>query len=569
MTLLIGLLLVVPVIMTEVSEESNYFDHHKLGNYLVLDVLPEAEQDDLVDVIISGEFEGIENSILQLESLYGNLNIGKKYRTLNGFKAFVTRNQIESLVLEKDVKSIISSNAPLETQIDDAISESNIDDLYSSPYSLDGSGITVAIIDSGCDVDHESFDDDQIVAFVDVTTGEVFTPPITGYDNGPTGHGTSMASIVAGTGAHEGVAPGAELVIICMWNSTGVGSAESFLNACDWIAVHKDDYGTDGIDIVSISLSDVRNPRSAHSADPYASAVDSLVEDEGLICITTAGSFSTSPRPIRTPGTAQYSITVGNVQDPQEGGWAKYYESREGPSDYSDTTPEGYYKPDIMAPGHNILCAEAGGDHNNYDEVGGTSPSTAFVAGVVALLLQADPTLADDSDYDGNPDVKQLLWASAVDVPGDIEHGFDNSYGCGRVDGLEIMDFLDTDISTTRQTAPTVFSGYPLGSYARYDEPLWRIDPVSKEDWYKVVVYGGHIITVEVMCDPDLMVEVRLYDNYLKVREDESIGRGDDCAVAYSAGSTKTYYIRIKLVGINGVQGWPGDWYDIHIGLDS
>jgi len=80
---------------------------------------------------------------------------------------------------------------------------------------------------------------------------------------------------------------------------------------------------------------------------------------------------------------------------------------------------------------------------------------------------------------------------------------------------------------------------------------------------------GILLITVEVMCDPDLWVEIRLYDNYLKVREDESTDRGVDCYLTYSAGSTKTYYVRIKLAGINGVQGWPGDWYDIHIDIQS
>ncbi len=93
------------------------------------------------------------------------------------------------------------------------------------------------------------------------------------------------------------------------------------------------------------------------------------------------------------------------------------------------------------------------------------------------------------------------------------------------------------------------------------------LDSTSDEDWYKIVIYGENAIYVEVVADPDLMVEVRLYVNYLKVDEDTSTSRGDDCSVSYSKGSTTTYYVRVKLVGSYTAQGHPGDWYDISIDI--
>ena len=57
------------------------------------------------------------------------------------------------------------------------------------------------------------------------------------------------------------------------------------------------------------------------------------------------------------------------------------------------------------------------------------------------------------------------------------------------------------------------------------------------------------------------------YFDILKVDEDTSTLRGDDCSVSCSRGSTTTYYVRVKLVGSYTVQGHPGDWYDISIDI--
>ncbi|MHA1928958.1 MAG: S8 family serine peptidase [Candidatus Thorarchaeota archaeon] len=557
----------------ELDEQQYSFTHHKIGPKL-LTQMNEGDDDILIDSIISIEKGNFTNAKSQLGALYGDLNIVREFINLEKMEVKITRHQIEGIVTEKSVSSINWAGYLFETCIEDSVIACNTDDLWYSPYNLDGTGVTVAVIDTGCDTSHEVFSDGQIEAFVDVTTTPVYLDdgaPISGYDRAEPSdsHGTAMASIIAGDGDYTGVAPGVNLVIVCVMNSSRFMNISSVLAGLDWIIDNKAEYS---IDVVSASISILAadGANEDYDEDPWAEDFDDLVTEEGLVVVAAAANIKSGPYNIvRSPGLAQYVITVGSLTDPAVGPMERKSTSCYGPAPFTDTSPANYYKPDIMAPGEDIMCAEAGGDHDAYEEISGTSPATAFVAGLVALLLEYDDSLAYDSDYDNNPDVKQLLWASAVDISGDSTQGFDIYHGCGRVDGLEIMDFLDTDISTNRLYAPTVLSGGPPTSYVRYDEPMWRIDPMSKEDWYKVVVTGAHSIDVWIICDFDLMVEVRLYDNYLKVDEDESITRGDDCSVYYSTGVGKTYYIRVKLAGTNDVQGWPGDWYDIHIYVDS
>src|SRR5437867_7452457 len=88
--------------------------------------------------------------------------------------------------------------------------------------NLDGSGVTIAILDSGIDARHKSFSSTGKIKYSKDFTGENRT-------DDPWGHGTHVAAIAAGdgaptSGAYEGIAPGANLVNLRVLNSDGVGT---------------------------------------------------------------------------------------------------------------------------------------------------------------------------------------------------------------------------------------------------------------------------------------------------------------------------------------------------------
>src|SRR5207237_7506460 len=102
---------------------------------------------------------------------------------------------------------------------------------------------------------------------------------------------------------------------------------------------------------------------------------------------------------------------------PARGGFALWTTSGRGP------TADGRVKPDLVAPGYQIMAAKAG-TTAEYMPLTGSSMATPFVAGVCALMLGANPDLTP-------ADVKQILKDTAVDF-GPL--GEDIDYGAGRLD---------------------------------------------------------------------------------------------------------------------------------------
>ena len=131
------------------------------------------------------------------------------------------------------------------------------------------------------------------------------------------------------------------------------------------------------------------------------------------------------PASVSYPGDSVKAITVGSVNDDHS---REIYSSR-GP------TGDGRLKPDVMAPGGAIMSAQAGSG-DGYVSYSGTSMATPHVAGVAALMLQANPNVSPTSSTDY---VKQILReTSDHKVPFDVDCGElftpNNCYGWGTVD---------------------------------------------------------------------------------------------------------------------------------------
>ncbi len=277
-----------------------------------------------------------------------------------------------------------------------------------------------------------------------------------------------------------------------------------------------------------------------------------LVETYGLVVVAAAGNDAGS-HTVHSPGTAKYVITAGAAHDPSSittDLWTHWSYSSQGPCD------DGRIKPDILAPGVSITGARYG-TSNLYTTDSGTSAACAFVAGLVALWLDKDYSLRfPPNDYHPHPRVKKLLMASATDMPRDYDPGLDNIHGAGRVDAQDEVNFYETDISASRDTAPLVLRFYQH-EYNRYNEPLWVEDPSSGADWYKIKCYQNLIISVEADGDPDLILRIQLYDyNGVFIKQSSA---GNWKFLSHTATYQGRYYVRIL------VQQYTGDYYDITI----
>ena len=247
-----------------------------------------------------------------------------------------------------------------------------------------GKEIKVAVIDTGVDVAHRDLEG-KIVETKDFT-GDGF--------GDATGHGTHVATTILGSGAasggrFRGVAFNAKLYagkVLYMKDGRGRGKGSWIVRAIGW-AVKND------VDVINLSLG---SKKPKHGRDTLSLAVNKAVDEGIVVCVAAGNSGRNGNSTIGAPGAAEKAITVGAV-DPDN---AIAVFSSQGPVEAE------YLKPDIVAPGVDIVAGLAAGfsyrgpSHTNkpdlaeelkesYTHKSGTSMATPICAGVCALMLEA------------------------------------------------------------------------------------------------------------------------------------------------------------------------------------
>jgi len=271
-----------------------------------------------------------------------------------------------------------------------------------SDLKIDGTGIVVGHLDTGIDAEHPALAG-KVLAFRDFTA-EPQTAP---YDD--QGHGTHTAGTIAGSDG-VGVAPGVKLRVGKVFDKNGGAEDAPLLQAMQWVM---DPDGVpetnDGPRLVSNSWgSDTTTDRT------FWDAVQAWVS-AGIVPVFAAGNNGPSGK-VGTP--AGYPNAWAVAATTKSDGLA--YFSSVGPSVWDGIT---LVKPDIAAPGQSVIsCAVGGGLVSNS----GTSMACPHVAGLVALIRQADPALTIDQ-------VRAVAESTAVDLG---NPGKDTKFGSGRFNAL-------------------------------------------------------------------------------------------------------------------------------------
>jgi serine protease AprX len=286
-----------------------------------------------------------------------------------------------------------------------------VQNLHSTGF--DGSGTTVAIIDTG-------------VADVPALDGVVIHQEniSSAPDEGDQfGHGTFVAGLV-----HE-TAPGAKIVSIKLSDGTGAVDVTQVLAALSWVIANKDTYS---IDVVNLSFGN-DSKQSAYSS-PLNYAVQK-VWDSGIVVVASAGNLGDQDGTVTKPGDDPLIISTGASDDrgttSRDDDTIPAFGSR-GP------TQDGLTKPDIVAPGTRVVSLRAPGSSadvsapqarigTDHFRGSGTSCAAPIVAGVAAIMLDADPGLDPDQ-------VKYGLRKTATAID-----GFPTASGKGTVRAMKAL----------------------------------------------------------------------------------------------------------------------------------
>lgn len=415
----------------------------------------------------------------------------------------IPRRNVEALLKLAFVQHV-SLDAGVEKSDLFTVPSSRADSAWQQ-YGVDGSGVGVAVVDSGVS---SAYDFNDLLLFSRVKVQANFVPGAVATDE--CGHGTHVAGIVGGNGSSSnlillytktfyGIAKNANIISVKVLDKYGHGTVSQVVSGIQWCVQNK---GTYNIRVLNLSLG---HPVSeSYTTDPLCQAVEQAWKS-GIVVVCAAGNegrlnasqtagapnegWGTNYGSIESPGNDPYVITVGATKtyDGQRAHDRIATYSGRGPSvgDY-------VLKPDIIAPGNHVISVE---DHstylvsafagtnlvpysyytltgsllhdnrptNQYFVLSGTSMATPVVSGAVALMLQKYPSLSPDT-------VKVRLMVPA-DKWCDPNGNYDPcTYGAGYLNIPASM--ASTLVATQYAMSPTLSesNGYV---YINQDSNIW------------------------------------------------------------------------------------------------
>lgn len=407
---------------------------------------------------------------LRAEASDGSLTLSV-VREYNGEPTFSSieigsQNELSSVLaeLEKDASVIAmepevmfraTSSATLSNSIvRTAVVPVDLVDLGTIESTNQGAGIITAVIDSGVDSRHVALAS-QVLNGVDYYDGvSTLTGGCTSFDAAtyprwqgdtnvkpnhagfgkfdPEGHGTHVAGIIAANGfGMTGVAPESKILPVRVLGADGSGDSTDVACGIKWAA-------DNGADIINMSLGSDIDSLAVNVAVKYALSKD-------VVVLAAAGNDG----PINSPSYPAATNTSASLDSP-----VTYDVIAVGATDSTGNiqafSNRGSYV-DFAAPGVDILstcmatpvfsdindlinsCDTKDGS-DRYESLSGTSMATPHVAGVVALIMSANPGISYQ-------DVTQTLINIAVDKG---EQGLDSAYGYG---------FIKAPAATTRNSS--------------------------------------------------------------------------------------------------------------------
>jgi serine protease AprX len=456
----------------------------------------------------------------------GGAAIKSKLHTIRAVTMRVPVSMLANLAKDPNVAYITPDRPVSMTWGNEDYSTAVEADVAAAQFAFDGTGVGVAVIDSGV-ADHGDLHNangaSRVVysqSFVpgDTTTADKY------------GHGTHVAGLIGGTGSNSGtgngyqaryagVAPNVNIINLRVLDQNGSGTDSQVIAAIQQAIALQSTYN---IRVINMSLG--RPVFESYTLDPVCQAVESAWQ-AGIVVVVAAGNrgrdnsmgthgFAT----IGAPGNDPAVITVGATRT--MGTATRVDDAIASYSSKGPTLVDHLVKPDLVAPGNRIVSLRDAGstlDVNHpqfeiaptvgtpkYFRLSGTSMATPLVSGAVALMLQQNPSLTPDQ-------VKARLLKTAWKGFNTYTQSTDNwgntysnqydifTYGAGYLDIDAALN--NTDLATGVALSPTAVYDPSTGTVSLINTTsvVWGSTSVvwgaTSVVWGNSVVWGANTIT--------------------------------------------------------------------------
>lgn len=460
------------------------------------------------------------------------------FQFINGAAYRIPVKMLAFLESHPDV-AYVSPDRPNTPTFDDTAS-AVMADVARAQFALDGTGVGVAIIDSGVyphdDLRKSNNSGSRIVYSESFVPGDTST-------NDAFGHGTHVAGIVGGNGhdsqsgyaeQYLGIAPNANIINLRVLDGNGAGTDSQVIAAIQRAIQLRSTYN---IRVINLSLG--RPIFESYTQDPLCQAAEAAWQ-AGIVVVVAAGNTARSNvggisgyGTIQAPGNDPNVITVGATNT--NGTPTRLDDTIASYSSKGPTLIDHIVKPDLVAPGNRVVSLLAPGSSMaanyptltlspstplitcalgalglnvctsdsspKYLSLSGTSMATPVVSAAAALMIQKDPTLTPDT-------IKARMMKTAWKgyVSSSWAHDvWGNSYfsqydvftvGAGYLDVDQSL--ISTDVANGGTASPTAVynSNTQHVTLLNGTSITWGSSIIwgSSITWGDSLVYGGNVI---------------------------------------------------------------------------